>query len=439
MAVLTLLMYAFLTEMQVEYSLAGGFAEEKQAEQLAWSGIEYGSAWVTQETQTWQGLNDVWSHDELRFFEAPLGAAGSFTLLHPTYEEGAQARWGLEDEASKINLNYAPAEVLARLPRVTREIAAAIVDWRDADQNAGEGGAEDEYYSTLNPPYKCKNQPFETVEELLLVRDVTPAILYGEDWNLNGRLDPNENDGDDSFPPDNRDGKLDPGLYAFVTVASRDRNLNEDGLPRVNINTATPQQLQDAGLNATEVQVVNFQRLSGPFPSLAHLLGSEEEGVPPALSPERFRELVDRLTVVDGEQLPGLVNVNTAPVQVLKALPGMSEETALEIIGYRTPEGVDLSNIGWLLDILEPAQLQAISNFITVRSYQFRIHAVGRVGTPYTTNARAEDERERPGAFKRMVAVFDRLAAPRARVVYWKDLTRRGMGYDPEDGPNPAP
>lgn len=438
MAILTLLMYAFLSEMQVEYALAGGYAEEKQAEQLAWSGIDRASAWVEQDTQAWHGLNDVWSHDDVRFFEVDLGV-GAFTLLHPTYEDGDFAHWGLEDEASKIPLNYAPPEVLARLPRVSNEIAAAIVDWRDADENPGPGGAEAEYYSTLTPPYKCKNQPFETIEELLLVRDVTPEILYGEDWNLNGRLDPNENDGDDSFPPDNSDGKLDPGLYAFVTLVSRDRNVTTEGLPRINLNTAQPQQLQDAGFNPTEVQVINFQRLSGPYPSVAHLLGSEEEGIPPALTPERFRQLVDLVTVVEGEVVPGLVNVNTAPQKVLRALPGMTDETALEIIGYRTPEGADLSNTGWLLDILEPAQLQAISNFVTVRSYQFRIHAVGRVGTPYTSSARSADDRERPGAFKRMVAVFDKIAAPRARVVYWKDLSRLGLGYDPEDGPTPTP
>jgi hypothetical protein len=172
---------------------------------------------------------------------------------------------------------------------------------------------------------------------------------------------------------------------------------------------------------------------------VAHLLGSEEEGIPPALTPDRFRQFVDLLTTVEGETVPGLVNVNTAPVKVLRALPGMTDESALEIVGYRTPEGADLSNIGWLLDILEPAQLQAISNFITVRSYQFRIHAVGRVGTPYTSTARTDDVRDRPGAFKRMVAIFDKIAAPRARVIYWKDLSRLGMGYDPEDGPTPNP
>ena len=75
--------------------------------------------------------------------------------------------------------------------------------------------------------------------------------------------------------------------------------------------------------------------------------------------------------------------------------------------------------------------------FITCRSYQFRIHAVGRVGTPYNEGAETPaGEPERPGAFRRMTAVFDKLAAPNPRLVYWKDQSKLGMPYDPQDGPN---
>ena len=42
--------------------------------------------------------------------------------------------------------------------------------------------------------------------------------LYGEDANLNGILDPNENDGPLNPPNDNQDGILDPGLFEYVTV-----------------------------------------------------------------------------------------------------------------------------------------------------------------------------------------------------------------------------
>jgi type II secretory pathway component PulK len=433
-AILTLLMYAFLQEMQVEYALAGGFGDEKKAEQLAWSAIDAGCAEAENDVRGFHALWDPWSHDELRFYEAPLGD-GAFTLLHATYADDKRRLWGLDDEASKINLNVAPRDVLMRLPRMTAEVADSIVDWRDQDSTASASGAEDSYYLALDPPYRCKNQPFETVEELALVRGVTPEILYGEDVNLNGRLDPNENDGDTSYPPDNRDGKLDPGLWAFCTVWSFDRNESAEGLPRVNVNTASGQQLTDAGCTAAEAQAIQLQRVArGPFQSVAHLLGDSAAGVPPVFTNARFDEMADLFTVLDGERLPGLVNVNTAPKQVLLCLPGMTSALADEMIAHRAVVGTDLSSIAWLLDVANPAEFQPFANGITVRSYQFRMHAVGRVGTPYASNATSEPA-ERPRAFKRMLAVFDLTATPRARLVYWKDLTRLGMPYDPAENP----
>ncbi len=438
MAILTIMVYAFLSEMQVEYSLAAGFAQEKQAEQLAWSAIELACAIALNEAQPPNKLDDTWSHDPDGAFEVPLGE-GAFTLVHPVYDEGTvRMRWGLEDEASKININYAPKEILLKLPGVTEEIADSIIDWRDQDSNAGPNGAESPYYESQTPPYNCKNQPFETIEELLLVRGMTAEILYGEDTNLNGCLEPNENDGDRTAPRDNGDGRLDPGLYAFVTTVSCDTNLTNDGRQRVNLNTAGEQQLQQAGFTPDEVMAINLYRISRirsgpqqpPFPNVAYLLD--------VISPKRFREVADAVTVVDGDRIPGLVNLNTTPKAVLMALPGITEEIAVKIMDYRTQPGADLSNIGWLTEVVEPKKLQEFALFVTTRSQQFRIHAVGRVGTPYANATPADEAEARPRPFKRMIAVFDKLAQPRPRLVYWKDATMLGMPYDPEEGPAPA-
>ncbi len=439
MAILTLLMYAFLAEMQVEYALASGFGEERKAEQLAWSAVDLACAMAENETTPQFQLDGPLSHNEEEFFEVPLGE-GAFTLVHPVYDEGGTVamRWGLEDEASKININYAPKEALLKLPGVTEEIADSIIDWRDQDSNAGPSGAESPYYGGLSPPYTCKNQPFETIEELLLVRGVTAEILYGEDTNLNGRLEPNENDADQTAPRDNGDGRLDPGLFAFVTTASADTNLTNDGQPRANLNTANDQQLQQAGFTPEETLAINMYRLNRmranpqqpPFPNVAFLLD--------IMNAKRFREVADAVTVVEGEQAPGLVNVNTAPKAVLLALPGITEDIAVKIMDYRTQPGADLSNIGWLAEAVQPKELQAFALFVTTRAHQFRIHAVGRIGMPYSNMSTQEEAEARPRPFKRMIAIFDKLAQPRPRLVYWKDATMLGMPYDPEDGPAPS-
>ncbi len=90
------------------------------------------------------------------------------------------------DENGKINLNFTTEEVYHRLFAaigVEKEradmIIDSILDWVDADKNHRLNGAEDEYYMSLDPPYRAKNGPFDTVEELLLVQGMTPELFYG--------------------------------------------------------------------------------------------------------------------------------------------------------------------------------------------------------------------------------------------------------------------
>jgi type II secretory pathway component PulK len=424
-AALTVLMYAFLGEMQVEYSLASTYGDEKKAEQLAWSAIELACATVDNDTQGWQGPNDPWYDNPDQFYEVPFGD-GAFTLLHPTYDTDGRLRWGLEDEASKINLNTATKAILMKLPRMTEQLAESILDWKDPDDNPMPNGAESSYYQGLTPGYTAKNAPFESVEELFYVQGITQEIMYGRDLNLNGRLESWEQD--PSATPD-------PGLYGLVTAWSSDKNVDQAGQKRININTTPSPQLVAAGMTPQEAQIHATVLLAGgPFPNVAYLLGDPAKSMPAVLTKDRFKLLVDKFTVDDAPTVPGLVNINTAPRQVLDCLPGITDDLAVKIISARTVPGTDLSNMGWLTDVVTPGQLQQFASLITCRSYQFRIHAIGRVGTAYGTSAvTASAAPTRPGVMKRMIAVYDRLATPKARIVYWKDATRLGMPYDPTD------
>jgi hypothetical protein len=94
----------------------------------------------------------------------------------------------------------------------------------------------------LRPGYTCKTPRSKASTELRLVFGATTEILYGEDANLNGLLDQNENDGTISLPYDNRDGRIDPGLFEYVTVYSVESNMAPDGNAKTNVNN--PAQLQ---------------------------------------------------------------------------------------------------------------------------------------------------------------------------------------------------
>jgi len=92
----------------------------------------------------------------------------------------------IQDESGKINLNFVSEEQLHALMQVigiqqpdSDVIVDSIMDWRDVDDAHRPNGAEDDYYQSLPLPYKAKNNRMETVEELLLVRGVTPEYYYG--------------------------------------------------------------------------------------------------------------------------------------------------------------------------------------------------------------------------------------------------------------------
>ncbi|NOZ88144.1 MAG: general secretion pathway protein GspK [Deltaproteobacteria bacterium] len=60
------------------------------------------------------------------------------------------------------------------------ELIASIVDWVDPDdeRSGPEGGHEDSRYSTLDDPYASKNAPFDTLQELHMVRGVNDEFMH---------------------------------------------------------------------------------------------------------------------------------------------------------------------------------------------------------------------------------------------------------------------
>ncbi len=202
-----------------------------------------------------------------------------------------QVRYGLVDENSKFNLNsldtsnpdQARKQLLALLDGIPTEdvdpraLADSLIDWMDEDdQPVSDQGAESGYYMTCDPPYRAKNRELDTVEELLMVKGFTGRILYGEDYNRNGFLDPNENDGEEEgslFPPDNGDGKLNRGLLPYVTVYTRDWNLLYDNKININmVGTAKLPEVVSQNLGDELIEFIKNVRSAGhTFESVGEL------------------------------------------------------------------------------------------------------------------------------------------------------------------------
>jgi type II secretory pathway component PulK len=134
-----------------------------------------------------------------------------------------------EQDPSQLSL---PQSLLMSLPGMTLQIADSILDWLDEDSDPRPNGSELEYYSVLPTPYAPKNGPIDSVEELLLVRGVTPELLFGIDSNRNGVVDPAEQ----------QRGLVDAtqtsslGWTSFLTVHGYESNKRRDGTPKIDVN-----------------------------------------------------------------------------------------------------------------------------------------------------------------------------------------------------------
>ena len=276
--VLALSAYQFSRSMTAEYGAADSLRSHGQGQIARQVGhrIRHGHAQRSQQFQTTLGSNP---YDNTAAFQAIVVQPsdkkfenGRFDIVGPPDYDSAQQgistqHYGVIDEGGKMNINAlfkldSSGKVLNNflmtLPNMTQDVADAIVDWIDPDDDTTGNGAESDYYSGLSPSYQAKNGPLDSVEELLLVKGVTPQLLFGNDQNRNGILDPGEDDGT---------GALDQGWSAFITVFSRERNLSSQNVPHININgpdlTTLIDQLSGAVGEEMAAYIIGYRLYSG--------------------------------------------------------------------------------------------------------------------------------------------------------------------------------
>lgn len=371
----------------------------------------------------------TWMDAPERFKDRVLHDDGTeewrWTLYSANPEGGV--RFGPTDEASKLNLNSATTSMVSRLPGMRPSLTDALLDFIDADEVPRPEGAEQEYYEALPQPYRIANGPLHTVEQLLLVRGFTPAVVFGEDANRNFSLDPNEDDGDEREPPDDADGRLATGLLPLVTVHSREPNTDDKGRPRFRLNRpgAVLSETNDlppafvsfvSELGASQSVVLDPAELLDATLPLKGPDG-QERSVPTGIGKDSLAILLERFTGTDESELVGRINVNTAPTAVLQLVPGIDNALAESILSARRNLPAERRrSVAWLHveNLVEAEKFREIAPFLTTRSLQFRFHVVG-----YGS---------RSGRFRVLEAVIDAASRP-VRLVYLRDLTRLGLPF----------
>lgn len=273
--VLSLLISGFAFTMHVETQIASYARKELKAEMLARSGIEVAKMQLLLHQQsatnaTYDATNQDWATNEDLYVNHELGD-GTFNVK-------------VTDEESKMPVNTASEVQLKRLltllnidPSDGDIIVDSILDWIDEDDLTRLNGAETDYYMSLSPPYRAKNAPLDRVDELLLIRGVTPELFHGT-------------------PATDKD-PAQPGLADVLTTMSSGQ---------INVNTASPIVLQAMlGLNEVQVQAV-LARRDGP------------DGIPgtdddiPFQSVEEFFAAVGNLDATTMQEVQGVVAVNSA-------------------------------------------------------------------------------------------------------------------------------
>ncbi len=354
---------------------------------------------------------------------------------------------GPMDEHAKLNINTVNKAVLQNIPNMTQDVADSIMDWRDADNDVQGMGAERDYYRNRSLGYEPRNGDFRSVAELELVAGAWPHYVRGEDWNLNGRLDPGEDDGKRSPPDDNGDGRLDAGWSGLLTAVSRPSTRTVSGEERLDLGKTSPEDLvkrtgvdtQQAsaliayarGANASMGQI-----LSTPLGQLGNRRGGA--GTPPggssattgrssvgraggattaaggtkSLDARQLAAVMNECTIKDnrtaGNVNAGKLNLNTASRAVLRDVIQLEPRFAESILSRRAAKSEGLTSLADLVDLpgVTQAQLITLAQMADVTSNVYTIDSRGR-----SKGSSAEAE---------ILAVVDRSQVP-ARVLEYRE------------------
>ncbi|WP_372796375.1 general secretion pathway protein GspK [Pontiella sp.] len=216
--VLSLIVGSFAFEVHLESTLVSHKRKKWKAEMLALSGLEYGRAILDKQAQAKQLEIEDMDEDKDGFMQAALftqrGLSTSSTIQ---FEDGGKFTVTIKSAEAGRNINLLTRQQwleileMANVPSTEWDtMIDCLEDWIDEGDLQQLNGAEsdDPFYEEAG--YPVKNGPLDSVEELLLIKNWGPDILYGK---------PADDESDEIF-----------GIYDILTVWG-------DG--KVNLNTAS--------------------------------------------------------------------------------------------------------------------------------------------------------------------------------------------------------
>jgi hypothetical protein len=267
--------------------------------------------------------------------------AATWNILHHT--DGKNWR-GPMDEHSKFNINSEDNSIfILVIDDMAFGVLEAILDWIDDDDEPRMLGVERNYYLSLETSYEPRNGLLRSIAELELIAGVMPDDVRGEDWNMNFRLDPNEDDGGDSLPWDEPDQWLEGGWASLLTTSSVDGGATESGEKRINLNKIDSQTLQlRLGLEPAQADaLINFAKSDGAdlstlMTQTLRSISGDAVGVT-NLTDDQLRLIYAETCLFDAHEAPpGRININTISPELLYRLLPENERLVEELLYLRT-------------------------------------------------------------------------------------------------------
>ncbi len=391
----------------------------------AWSAAMSGVEEAMRVAASSQAGSTDWQDDPSLFRAREVYQDGAdqwcFTIFSPAESDSlVEVRYGLSDEAGRLNLNHPGEADLTRIPRITPALSTALhqfigQDFQPSTTNAIPGVVEIEIPS---------HGPLATLDELLLLPGMTRSLLHGAPPGSNDSLVPTTSSDNRQMPTETTTTKRDRGLDQYLTVVSRDPNRSNAGQPRCNLNDPNdplPAVDLPAGFsNYVAALRITKGRLAHASEALeATVKAPDERGieveVSSGITKENLNLLLDLFATDKESGHDGLINVNTASATVLTTLPGIDRPLAESIVSTRTGLSPERrATIVWLYQegLVEAEKFKAIAPQLTARSTQFRFNVIGYGLTS--------------GRYRVLEAVVD-LAGTDPRIVYLRDITRLGL------------
>lgn len=465
--ILSVIVLNFAFQVKTHLRLSSNYSERATLRNIASAGVEYAIAFLLQDRNPVDHLNKDWAFNDKEFSDVTVGD-GSFSLYRTSLKTEEPVAYGMEDEASKLNLRTATEEMLQKLKGMDKVKIDSLLDWQDEDMISHADGAEEDYYQGLEKPYHCKNAKLTTLAELRLVRgfDVPPEMAE------------QETNPDETASAQHKGVRTiaftDPELMKRLTLYSSDRNITATGADRINVNEATEEQMKKgiSGLQDDIAHAIAEYRKSHKFENIGDLLNvtppSNQQGNTPSsrsgdsqtssssssntqglsssglshsglsdsglskpqiqtqnstqtqnqaqnqgqgenkqiITSEMLKQIIDCCSINNDKMTEGRININTASFEVLMTLPGMTEEITRAIIAQR--EKSPFANIAGLLDIplVTKDIFIKLSNLVTVRSFQFWVRSEGHL-----KNSRAR---------RTVDAIVDR-SGSNIKILYWNE------------------